>query len=110
MEAPQNLAANLEAARASDAGASNPAAAASGLSQDVAVLSLGASATSTALHFCLVPGCLSAAGGWRPGWETDGQGLRNHVDAHLLGQLPGLPLETWMNNRRMVVCRICDVW
>ena len=92
---------------ASDVGASNPAAAASGLSQDVAAFSLGAPATSTALHFCSVPGCLSAAGGRRPGWETDGQGLRNHVDAHLLGQLPGLPPETWMNNRRMVVCRIC---
>ena len=46
-----------------------PAATASGLSQDMAALSLGATATSTstALHFCLVPGCLSAAGGRRPG-------------------------------------------
>ena len=94
MEAPQNLAANLVAATGLAAGVANPAAATSGLSQDMAADSLGAPATSTTLHFCLVPGCLSGSGGRRPGWETDGQGLRNHVDAHLLGQLPGLPPET----------------
>ena len=103
----QNVAANLEVATGSAARAANPAAAASGWSQDIAALILGALATLTALHFCPVPGCLSAAGGRRPGWETDGQGLRNHVDAHLLGQLPGLPPETWMNNRRTVICKIC---
>ena len=85
----------------------NPAAASSGLSQDMAALNLGVPQTSAALHYCPVPGCISAVGGRRPGWETDGQGLRNHVDAHLLGQIPGLPPESWMNNRRMVVCRVC---
>ena len=69
----------------------NPAAASSGLSQDMAALNLGVPQTSAALHYCPVPGCISAAGGRRPGWETDGQDLRNHVDAHLLGQIPGLP-------------------
>ena len=39
-------------------GAANPAAATSGLSQDMAALSMGAPATSTTLHSCLVPGCL----------------------------------------------------
>ena len=88
------------------AGAANPAAAASGLSQDMAALSLGAPATSTALHFCPVPGCPSAAGGRRPGWETDGQGLRNHVDAHPLGQLLGLrDLDEQSENGRLQ-----DMW
>ena len=85
----------------------NPAAASSGLSQDMAALNLGVPQTPAALHYCPVPGCISAAGGRRPEWETDGQGLRNHVDAHLLGQIPGLPPESWMNSRRMVVCRVC---
>ena len=85
----------------------NPAAASSGLSQDMAALNLSVPQTSAALHYCPVPGCISAAGGRRLGWETDGQGLRNHVDAHLLGQVPGLPPESWMNNRRMVGCMVC---
>ena len=84
-------------------GSANSAAAASGLSQNMAALSLGAPATLPALHFCPVQGCLSAAGGRRPGWETDGQDFRNHVDAHQLEQqFPGLLPKAWMNSRRMV--------
>ena len=63
--------------------------------------------TTSSRHFCPVPGCPAAAGGLRPGWETDGPGIRAHVDAHLLGQLPGLPSEQWLNRRGMVACRRC---
>ena len=83
MGTPLNLEANFDAAMGAATGVVNPAAASSGLSQEMAALNLGVPQTSAALHFCPVPGCISAAGGRRPGWETDGQGLRNHVDAHL---------------------------
>ena len=43
----------------------------------------------------------------RLGWERDGEGLGNHVDAHLVGQLPGLLSKAWMNSGRMVVCSVC---
>ena len=63
--------------------------------------------TTSRRHFCPVPGCSAAAGGLRPGWETDGPGLRAHVDAHLLSQLPGLPPDEWMSQRGMVACGQC---
>ena len=63
--------------------------------------------TASNRHFCPVAECPSAAGGLRLGWEIDGTGLRAHVDAHRLGQLPGLPPEQWMSRRGMVACRLC---
>ena len=59
-------------------------------------------------HFSPVPECSDAAVGLRPGWETDGPGLRAHVDAHLLSQLPGLPPDEWMSQHGMVLCWQCD--
>ena len=48
----------------------------------------GRSRNIASVTLCPEQGCLSAARR-----ETDGLGLDNHVDAHLLGQLPGLPSE-----------------
>ena len=57
-------------------------------------------------HFCPVVGCTAAAGGRRPPWPTFA-GLRAHVDAHLLGQLPGLPSQQWLQAQGLVGCRVC---
>ena len=67
MGTPLNLEANLDAAMGLATGVVNPAEASSGLSQDMAALNLGVPQTSAALHFCPVPGCISAASGRRPG-------------------------------------------
>lgn len=54
------------------------------------------------LH-CPVPGCI-AADSAHPGWENFA-GLRAHVDAHILGQLPGAVPADWLPARNMVSCR-----
>ena len=48
-----------------------------------------------------------AAGAGHPGWETFA-GLRAHVDAHILGQLPGAVPADWLRARDMVSCRECS--
>ena len=103
-EGPSELVSNeTQLLEASEESSRMPVDGHSGLSQGMAAMDV----SERAQHFCPVPGCPAAAGGRRPGWDTDGPGLRAHVDAHLLGQLDGLPPEPWMNRRGMVVCRIC---
>ena len=103
LSTPGSRPANAPAAALPEVPAMPASSSSTGLTQDMAAMQL----PTPGRHFCPVPGCPKAIGGRYQGWETDGQGLRAHVDAHLLGQLPGLPPEPWMSRRGMVVCRLC---
>ena len=60
------------------------------------------------IYLCPVPGCRSGSaethrtGGWK-----SFSSLRSHVDAHLLGQLPGKPPAEWMTSGGWAKCREC---
>ncbi|CAK9062512.1 unnamed protein product [Durusdinium trenchii] len=63
--------------------------------------------TGAARMHCPVPGCVAAAHRGHAGWETF-TGLRAHVDAHILGQIPGAVPAEWLRARNMVSCRECS--
>ena len=77
-EGPSELVSNeTQLLEASEESSRMPVDGHSGLSQGMAAMDV----SERAQHFCPVPGCPAAAGGRRPGWDTDGPGLRAHVDA-----------------------------
>lgn len=63
----------------------------------------GPSGSSPRLH-CPIKVCVAHSSSEHNGWETFA-GLRAHVDAHLLGLLPGAPPQDWLRARNVVGCR-----
>ena len=56
--------------------------------------------------YCPVDRCRAGDRVLHPGWQTMA-GLRPHVDAHLLGQLPGRPSQEWMRSINSTACGEC---
>ena len=67
-------------------------------------MQLGQSQQQT--HHCPVPGCRCHTDSQFHGWQSF-LALRSHVDAHLLGELPGLPPTEWLAARNMRPCAHC---
>lgn len=76
------------------------------VNMDPALVESAPSAQGQAKHQCPVAGCCYAAGGRHPGWTTF-QSARAHIDAHLLGLLPGLPPDAWMSQNNWTRCSVC---
>ena len=56
--------------------------------------------------YCPVEGCPAADAARHPGWQS-AQALRAHVDAHMLGSMPGRPQQAWLDKQRLVTCGQC---
>ena len=57
--------------------------------------------------FCPVPGCLHGDVANSRGWATV-QTMRNHLEAHRLGQFPGEIPQNWLLSHRLAPCSHCD--
>ena len=66
----------------------------------------GASLIPERRFFCPIPRCNAHDCSRHSGW-TSFDSLRNHVDAHLLLQLPGRPTVEWMNSHNLHPCSHC---
>ena len=59
------------------------------------------------VEHCPVSSCHASRADLHAGWQSLGS-LRVHVDAHLLGALPGMPPQEWLQRHNLAICpKLC---